>query len=339
MSPPSLPSRLAARLKIRHLNLLLAVRRHGTLTRVAVETGISQPAATKALAEIEDIFGAPLFTRSRHGLEPTPLGQLALVRARHLLQDLDQWTREVDALRSGHSAHLNIGAIPFVSGPLLARAVALLHQRHGVTVTLHRATTDQLLELLLRRDLDCVIGRAAGGGPDPRAIWHEMLYRQWPALIGHPRLVRRLPHGPPDWSELASMRWILPSPATPIGGMIAGLFVRAQVQPPTPMIETYSLDVIESLIMGDDRLVSIVPEDIAREMALHGRVAMAPWRFDWELPPMSLIRRVRDVPLQAETHFAQILRELCADGGVQTTPVQQYPTSGARPAPHDPLPT
>lgn len=317
------PSRLAARLKVRHLSLLLAVARHGSLTRVAVDMGVSQPAATKALAEVEDIFGAPLFTRSRHGLQPTPLGELALVRARHLLQDLDQWTREVDALRSGHSAHLNIGAIPFVSGPLLTRAVSMLHHRHGVTVTLHRATTDQLVELLLRRDLDCVIGRAAGGGPDARAIWHELLYRQWPALIGHPRLVRRLLRGPPDWAELASMRWILPSPATPIGAMIAGLFVRAQVQPPTPMIETYSLDVIEGLIADDDRLVSIVPEDIAREMSRQGRVATVPWRFDWELPPISLIRRVREVPLQAETHFAQILRELCASEAIAPLPVQQ----------------
>ena len=306
-------NRLASRLKPRHLAFLQALQRHDSLTRTANELGISQPAATKTLAEVEEIFGAPLFTRSRHGLHPTPLGRLALVRAQHLLQDLEQWGREVDALRAGHSAHLNVGAIPFVSGPLLTRAIALLHRRHGATVTLQRANTDQLLQLLERHELDCVIGRASSGA-SARRIQHDMLYPQRPALIVHPRLARRLLQDRPSWPELASMRWILPSPATPIGNLLTEMFVRAQVQPPEPMVETYSLDVIEGLIADDDRLVSIVPRDIAQEMARRGRIAMAPWLFDWELPPMSLIRRARDVPLLAEIQFAQILRELCADG-------------------------
>lgn len=319
---PTAGSRLVSRLRPRHLTLLQALQRHGSLTRVALALGISQPAATKALAEVEDIFGAPLFTRSRQGLEATALGRLALVRSQHLLQDLEQWGQEVEALRTGHSAHLGIGAIPFVSGPLLAQAIGLLHSRHGVTVTLQRATTDRLLQLLQRHELDCVIGRVAGRA-DTQKIRHQMLYPQRPALIAHPRLVRRLLRGRPEWAELASMRWILPSPATPIGNMIAELFVRAQVQPPTPIIETYSLDVMEGLIAADDELVSIVPQDIAQEMSRHGRVAMAPWLFDWELPPMSLIRRVRDVPLLAEEQFAAILQDLCAGGRPPGAPSMQ----------------
>ncbi|WZB76992.1 LysR family transcriptional regulator [Achromobacter insuavis] len=73
-------ARLANRLRHRHLALLANIAKHGTLTRVAAATGISQPAATKALAETEDIFGAPLFLRTGRGMQPTPLGELALVR-------------------------------------------------------------------------------------------------------------------------------------------------------------------------------------------------------------------------------------------------------------------
>ena len=78
-------ARLANRLKHRHLALLTNIAKHGSLTRVAAATGISQPAVTKALAELEDIFGAPLFLRSGRGLQATPLGELALLRARHML--------------------------------------------------------------------------------------------------------------------------------------------------------------------------------------------------------------------------------------------------------------
>ena len=56
--------KLASRLKMRHLTLLLQIQQHGSLTRAAEHMASSQPAVTNALAELEDMFGAPLFDRS-----------------------------------------------------------------------------------------------------------------------------------------------------------------------------------------------------------------------------------------------------------------------------------
>jgi DNA-binding transcriptional LysR family regulator len=47
---------VGSRLKLRHLALLQSVERHRTLSRVAAEMNLSQPAITKALHEVEDIF-------------------------------------------------------------------------------------------------------------------------------------------------------------------------------------------------------------------------------------------------------------------------------------------
>ena len=67
-SPASLARRLAARLKMKHLALLLAIREQRSLTRVAEHMATSQPAVTQALAELEGLFGAPLFVRSARGM-------------------------------------------------------------------------------------------------------------------------------------------------------------------------------------------------------------------------------------------------------------------------------
>lgn len=305
--------RLINRLKIRHLTLLAHIAEHGSLTRVAARLRISQPGATKALAEIEDIFGEPLFTRSSRGMQPTLLGELALVRAQHMLQDLEIWTQEVDALRAGQSAHLNLGAVPYISGDLLTRTITALYERHKVTLTLHRATTDHLVELLHRRELDCVIGRASSIG-HMNDLTHKVLFRQRPVLIAHPKLAARMARGKSDWSELAAMRWILPSRNTPTRQMLTEQFIRADVQPPTPILETYSADVIEGMLSSNETLLSLVPADLAHEMSRRGAVAVVPWTFDWELPPVSLIRRVRDVPLAAEAHLAEILISMCQTG-------------------------
>src|SRR5690606_84347 len=151
-------ARLFSRLKLRHLTLLTRLGRLRSLTRAADSMGISQPAATKALAELEDIFEAPLFVRSRQGLEPTPLGKLAPVRAERMMLDLDHWGQEMESVRSGRAAQLRVGVIPFVSGRVLTPTLERLCAE-GINVVLHRATTDRLLQEMRGHEVDCEIGR------------------------------------------------------------------------------------------------------------------------------------------------------------------------------------
>ncbi|OXC92175.1 LysR family transcriptional regulator [Achromobacter sp. KAs 3-5] len=330
--------RLANRLKHRHLMLLVNIDRHKSLTRVAAQTGISQPAVTKALAELEDIFGAPLFLRTGSGLQPTQLGNLALVRARHMLSDLDLWEREVEALQAGRSAHLHVGVVPYVSSALLTAAISQLHQRHGVTLSLHRATTDHLVPMLRQHELDCIISRATS------TVMHEDLihrvlqcqargHRLQPGrgqlgrgrqeAPGNPAQVRHEPgrsrrpalvaRRKPDWAAVAALDWVLPAANTPTRQLIVEHFIRAGLQPPSPVLEAYSTDVIEGILSQNESSISVVPEDIARELCQRGRLGMVPWDFGWELPPINLIRRKREQALTAESQFSDILLDLCAN--------------------------
>jgi DNA-binding transcriptional LysR family regulator len=95
--------------------------------------------------------------------------------------------------------------------------------------------------------------------------------------------------------------------------MVSELFTRAGARPPSPIIETYSMDVITALMNGDDSLVSIVPEDIAADLSRDGAITVVPWTFDWTLPPISLIRRKREVAMEAEERFTETLREVCRE--------------------------
>ncbi len=60
------------------------------MTRAAARMGMSQPAMSNQLRRVESIVGGELFTRSRSGLEPTPLGLRQVIsRARTVLSELD----------------------------------------------------------------------------------------------------------------------------------------------------------------------------------------------------------------------------------------------------------
>lgn len=300
------------RLKNRHLVLLVDLGELGSITRAAQRAGISQPAATKALGEVETLFEAPLFIRGGARLVPTDLGLQAVARAKQMLQAYVAWSREAEATRSGLRGHLHIGVVPYVSGDLLATLLARLHREHGIASTLTRATSDQLGRALASHELDCIIGRASPVVQGAEYC-HEQLYAQTPMLIAHPSFARRLAKRKPDWAELAKMNWILPSPATPTGIIVAQLFAQAQATPPVPIVETYSLDIIAGMLRDDPTLLSILPESTAKDMARRGDIGIVNWDLGWTLPPVTLISRKRDIPLWAEQKLAEIVRALTAE--------------------------
>ena len=311
MAPEDLQARLASRLKMRHLTLLRLIAQHGTLTRVAEHMATSQPAVTHALAELEAMFGAPLFTRSARGMAPTALGEVALGRAQAMLQDLGHWARDMQAAAAGHAAHLQVGVIPFIAGRLLAAAIGRTRPREQrITVTIHEGTSDHLLARLRRHELDCVIGRTSAV-LSMEGLVHEVLYEQEPRLVAHKRLAARLSRRALSWPELAQLDWILGQRSTPMREQITDFFLRAGVAPPAPMVETLSAKLIGELIAANERAVSIVPADIADELARIAGVGVVAHRFGWTLPPITLFRRAEKSLREADALFAQALRDAC----------------------------
>ncbi|MBV7455184.1 LysR family transcriptional regulator [Acidovorax sp. sif1233] len=312
LDPETVQARLVSRLKVRHLVLLQQIEAHGTLTRVAHHMATSQPAITHALAELEAIFGAPLFERSPRGMVPTALGAVALARARTLLQDLGHWARDMEAASAGRAAHLQVGVIPFVPGRLLAAAIGQTRPRGlRATVSIHEGTSDHLLQRLRGHEFDCVIGRASAV-LDMDGLVHEVLYHQEPRLIAHRRLSARLARKPLAWAELADLDWVLGARQTPMREQITDFFLRAGVVPPQPYVESLSSKVIGELVAASERAVSIVPADIAQELVRIAGVAIVPHRFGWTLPPITLFQRLRDAQHAEVAQFAQALRGAAA---------------------------
>jgi DNA-binding transcriptional LysR family regulator len=62
---------LGRHLKLRDLNVLMTVARCGSMGKAASQLAVSQPAVSKAIADIERTFRLRLFDRSPQGVEPT----------------------------------------------------------------------------------------------------------------------------------------------------------------------------------------------------------------------------------------------------------------------------
>jgi molybdate transport repressor ModE-like protein len=75
--------RLARRLRLRDFRMVEAVARHGSMARAAEDLGLSQPAISKAIADLERDLDAAVFDRNTRGSSHGKRGDIASTRACH----------------------------------------------------------------------------------------------------------------------------------------------------------------------------------------------------------------------------------------------------------------
>ncbi len=289
MPAPTL-QHLVARLKLRHLALLVELDRHRSVSRVARNLELSQPTVTRALGEIESIFKTSLFVRSRRGLEPTAAGALVLARANVVLADTNSLGQDLEALASGLQGRLRIGVIPFLSRitqDRVWRYLLALRPRLGFWV--EEATTHNLIQAVQARTLDCAICRLTPVGPEAGLEQH-LLYEQEPRLVVSRVAARRLVKRGLDWEAFASLQWILPPADTPIRQMIHSIFASAGQPAPIPLMEAYAHNTLASVLSQMPDAITILPDDIAQEIADLSGAHVLPQRLRWNLPPVAVVR-------------------------------------------------
>ena len=190
-------------LSLRTARLFVASADAGTLTAAAKRLHVSQPAATKSLAQLEADLGGALFERAGRKLVLTRMGEALLPRARALLQQAEDLKSEAERWRSGEDGVLSVGAGPSVTYRLLPEAVARFY-RAGRTVqlTIRAGAANALLDQVLRGALDLVAADMGEAEHDPALRVHALPEEGVAALVrpGHPALAS----APPERFPLAT---------------------------------------------------------------------------------------------------------------------------------------
>src|SRR5437764_1105661 len=123
-------SRIRRRLKMRDLDTLLAVAHWGSMAKAAVQLSVSQPAVSKAIADIELTLGVRLFDRSAQGVEATLFGRALLKWAAAVFDDVRQGVNEIAFLADPTSGELRIGATEPIIAGMLPAVLDRLNRRH-----------------------------------------------------------------------------------------------------------------------------------------------------------------------------------------------------------------
>jgi molybdate transport repressor ModE-like protein len=276
---PAAPDRTVAsayradRLRLRHLRLLDLVDRGGSLGSAARGLGVSQPAATLLLRELETVFAATLVERDARGARLTAAGRYALGRLTIALASV---ARAVDAARTAAiEPPLRLGCIQVAGVGELPAALARLDAAGTLgRLELREGRARELLAALCAGELDCVIGwideSLAEGVPVAELAVEPLRYgrMQVVAATSHPLAGRRAP----SVAELARWRWIVPPPGSRTHAAFLRLFLQDGVPAPPVAVECAALHTMLRIV-GATRLLAVAPDAAVAHYAELGLVA------------------------------------------------------------------
>ena len=266
-----------------------------TLALAAEAIHVTQPAATKLLADVEEAFGFALFERHARGMRPTPLGLEVVGYARQAQASLDRFLERLDSQRRGGHGNLTFGAIMGAAPDLVARAVAdIRRERPRLNVRIIGETSDQIGPLLERHQIELAVGRFTN--PLEHNKFNFVPLAEEPLRIvvrgGHP-LAKR--HVELDWEELVRWPWVLQTISTPARVLLEGEFARAGVPTPEDAIECTSIFATLQLVQSSDA-ITLLPESVVRDHVTAGLLHELPRSVGTNLKAFGVLTR-KDEPL------------------------------------------
>jgi DNA-binding transcriptional LysR family regulator len=143
------------------LRLFCDVVEAGTITAGAERSALALAAASTRIRGMEEALGAPLLTRSRQGVTPTPAGRTLVKHARAILAQSAQLREDLGAFASGLSGEVRLLANTNASTEFLPEALSRFLAAHPhVSVDLEERLSDEIVRLIAEGAGD--VGVAAG---------------------------------------------------------------------------------------------------------------------------------------------------------------------------------
>ena len=146
-------------MKLSTLNALVAAVDEGSVRGGAKRVGVSQPALTKMIRELELELGTPLLVRTTRGVIPTPQGKLLYERAVKVDRELAAAVAEINRLEGKITGQLRVGAVPLAVMLLIPETLRTFGREHpDITLRVSEELYVAQLQRLRAGEVDVTIG-------------------------------------------------------------------------------------------------------------------------------------------------------------------------------------
>lgn len=214
---------------LQQLSAFLCLARTGSFSEAARLQGVSQPALSRTVQQIEAVVGRRLFDRTTRSVALTPTGLELRPIAERLVAEFDSAFGELERFVEGRRGRVAVASLPSLAAVLLPPAIARYRERHpNVEVAILDGLSGSVLDAVGE-------GRADVGltiRPMPQAT---LAYR--PLLSDEFGLVCRPDDelagvGPLPWSVFQTRPFVAMAPESSVRQMTDAAFLQAGVAIP-----------------------------------------------------------------------------------------------------------
>jgi LysR family hydrogen peroxide-inducible transcriptional activator len=192
-------------MELHQLRYFVSVAETGNFTRAAERSSISQPSLSQQIINLEKELKHKLFHRLGRKAVLTEAGTVFLERARRILFEVDDTTRELQD-SPGLERKITVGAITTLAPYLMPQLLALCHTRlPHLQVNMREDFRADLTKAVIEGELDLAI--VSLPVKDPRISVEPLFEETLQLVVGKPHPLASKPHVTTD--DLINERWIL----------------------------------------------------------------------------------------------------------------------------------
>ena len=261
-------NRLMARLRLRHLQLLTAVADTGSIQRAAEQMGLSQPAATQSIAEIERLLELVLFERHARGMRLTPFGAALVPIARRAVRALVSATETLAELRDGHDGLVRLGMISAAQSLVQATLPAFSQAQPRVLIEAVIGSVTDLIDRVHTGTLDLVLCREQG--VLPKGLSYAPLATEMVSVVCDGRSA--LAHEPLTLAQAQRHLWVVPPRGVGARPVFDALWPPGEA-PLLHPVSTTSMPLLVSLLRTLPQALAIAPRNLLRSYCEWGVIS------------------------------------------------------------------
>lgn len=300
-------NRLLAKARFRHLQVLVRLAEIGSVKRTAEAIGLTQPAVTQLLADLEGLLGVQLFHRHARGVLPTAACLDLLPLARQSLSGLSA-SAEVVAERSqmGRGLVRMWGSTAGING-LLARALPAFNRRYpDIQLHVQESEAQEQFMGMSRLLLDMGICRQTEVLPEG---WRfEPLIEDEFAVVcapSHPLAAKRRVR----WADVEKATWVISPVSSAARHQLDELFAGFSRAPRLSQVVT-RVSAMTWALLEEQEVITLAPASVFRQLQRAGRLVALPMASRLPMQPLGMALPARDVP-PATRCVADFLTDYC----------------------------
>ena len=273
-------------MKLNHIRDVLAVAAQGSLRKAARDVGVTQPAITRSIQEIEHELGAPLFHRHARGVELTEIGGIFVRRAAIVDNELRRAREEVEQAKGRSTGQVTVALSIASSIALMPAALLAFRRRYPDALLKVSETLFQPVEQdVADGRIDVYVGAFEPIDVSPKLSWEKLFENQRVVVArkGHP-----LTTMPTDFGALSEVSWLRPA-LTELTDFEGWLRDIGATHPKVVIHTRTALQTVLAVATSD--LLTVVPRQWLELPALSDSLEALNWIQPMRAVPVCLVRR------------------------------------------------